>query len=105
MPTIRSLVMKETPVRWHCATCSASGRADLSAIALVKGNDFDLMDCTPRCREPDCLGRVWFSVPQGAWHDKLLTEKGSAKLDRHGDWVFAERMRRISAAKSKTPAG
>ena len=103
MPTIKALVAAATPVRWHCVTCSASGRADLSAIALAMGEDFDLMDCTPRCREPDCPGLVWFSVPIGAWHDKLLTAKGSGRLDQHGDWVFAERMRRIRAKNAKSP--
>ena len=98
MPTVQSLISAGTPVRWHCSTCSASGHADLSAIALAKGVDFDLTDCTPRCRVPDCLGLVWFSVPIGAWHEKLLTATGKMRLEQHGDWVFAERLRRRRAA-------
>ena len=98
MPTVQSLIEAGTPVRWHCITCSQSGRADLSAIALAKGGDFDLTDCTPRCRFPDCLGLVWFSVPIGAWKEKLLTAAGHDRLERHGDWVFSERHRRLRAA-------
>lgn len=98
MPTVQSLIEAQTHVRWHCTTCSKSGRADLSTIALVKGGDFDLTDCTPRCRVEDCLGLVWFTVPIGSWKQKLLTGMGEARLERHGDWVFAERHRRLKAA-------
>lgn len=93
MPTLKSLIESGKPVRWNCTTCSAGGRADLAAMALAKGEDFELMDCTPWCKVPECLGRVWFAVPLGSWHEKLLTKAGDDRLFAHGDWVFAERMR------------
>lgn len=72
-------------------------------MALAKGEDFELMDCTPRCKDPDCLGRVWFAVPLGTWQEKLLTKAGDDRLFAHGDWVFAERMRLRRAEAAKSP--
>ena len=68
-----------------------SAPADLEAIKAKAGPDFELTDFTPRCRQPNCLGRVWFTVPLGAWTSKLLTAVGEKRLAEHGDWVFSER--------------
>lgn len=62
--------------------------------------DYDLTDRTPWCQQAGCLGRVWFSVRIGSWMRKLLTAEGEARLEAHGDWVFAERQR-LKRAQSK----
>lgn len=103
MQTVGFLIESGTAVRWHCVTCEKSGLANLEAIRKAKGPEYDLTDRTPRCQQPDCLGRVWFSVRLGSWMRKLLTADGEARLEAHGDWVFAERMRLRSESK-KGPA-
>jgi|GEM_PF-2253012 len=104
MDTVGFLIESGTSVRWHCVICERSSLADLTAVQKARGAAYDLTDKTPRCQQPGCLGRVWFSVRSGSWMRKLLTSEGERRLEAHGDWVFAERSRLRKALTQKTAA-
>lgn len=83
--------------------CEKSGAADLEAIRIARGLEYNLTDRTPWCQKLGCLGRAWFSVRTSSWMRKLLTAEGEARLEAHSDWVFAEH-HRLRKAKTKDAA-
>ena len=46
---------------------------------------------------------MWFPVRTGSWMRKFLTATGEARLEAHGDLIFAELQRLRNAEKRAEP--
>lgn len=63
--TVGAMIDDQLLVTWGCGICKAGGRVDLLDVQRKLGPSYCLVDREPRCKTPDCAGRVLFHYSPG----------------------------------------
>lgn len=87
--TVADLIRAGGAVRWYCDAGGHSGVVDLERIACLRGPYTVLSDRRPRCRMPDCPGRVEFKDHRRVFARPLDT----IPADAPSAWAYEERRR------------
>lgn len=88
MPGIADLIANGCTIKWKCQQCGRMANADVEAMRLAKGDDYDLTDKTAPCRSPGCGYWVTFYAQDHMVMRSLLTEEFNALLSqRRTAWL------------------
>lgn len=89
--TVSSLIENGVRVTRSCQWCNDFGDVDLERIVREKGPDYPMLDRLPLCTNGDCRGMIRFQAHRGMRAEWLMTPKGAARFQQHGDWMFQTR--------------